>query len=191
MKNRRNQVTTLVLSAIAIIFVGLSPAYAGADFDIALNALTHNGISGTADMGLDINLPPPEFLGFSGNEASHVTSFDVSIDNLTFNLSNGSVSTLTFFDTSVIALGYTGTVLKNGIKDVLTLSRFLGVMDYTLDQTKENCSRRCTTTLASGTLDINPDMIAVPEPPTWSLLLAGLVAMGGMFLLRRRRGVVA
>ena len=161
----------------------LSPAQAGAVFTINLNPTTN------AQVGLNISTIPvlPPF-GLSGNLASDVSSFSITVGGYTFNLSNGTVLNLEILGGKVNGFDYTGKI-GTGVNAIhLSIDYNFGSLGAPINSFRLNKGLLAVggTTLASGAGSVTFSSVAVPEPSSLWMMLAGLL-MVSYVLLRQRR----
>ena len=168
---KTGQIKTAGIFAATALAAALSfsPAQAGANFDV-----TVSGQTGDLSLSIPMSSIPIGFLGLSGNIASDVSAFSIKTDGFTFDLSNGSVSLLQFFDGKTLTgFDYTGHIGTGANKVTLAINYNFGGGLSSFELYKGNNPLR--NVIESGTPQIVAD---VPEPSSAPLMLAGLLALG-------------
>lgn len=160
----------------------VSPAQAGANFDVDLS-----GQTGVLSLDIAMSQIPVGFLKLSGNIDSDVSAFNIVTDGYTFNLSDGSVSFLQFFNgKTVTGFDYLGSIGSGASKVTLSIIYNLagGISSFELYKGR-NPLRNI---IEAGTPAITAD---VPEPASIWMVLMGLLTAGLAFAWRGKKRVSA
>lgn len=133
-------------------------------------ALAGPGPNGTLNFTLSDD---PSF----GNNAANVTAFDINLDGIDFNLSNGTLMRLDFLG------GYLVNIIYNDNLPNLTFGTLGLGYGYVNRQDRQDIHR------AAGVI-IGGRVANVPEPASLAMMLSGLL-IAGAFATRRTRAKAA